>query len=257
MKYLKSFINKKPWEMEFSELVTFIEESGLRLTNSSDKKYYFSLGGFKNRQCCCHINITIKPDATVDEIKDIDLLLETKRFKELDNYIINYTIEAYSTDYQKKYYYPVKHHAPENMYFTQIQEKESKQPWEERWEKYALASKISNAITLDYLAREDFTNVSFMEFTKYLTDNGIRIEKSFYKYAPNALIFNLSGFADGNAVFYVFLKNDLKENDDLLSKLYEHALNGEFAFLDDYVQKFFIYDFEKNLIAASTSKKVG
>ena len=133
----------------------------------------------------------------------------------------------------------------------------NKKPWEERWEKYALASKISNAITLDYLAREDFTNVSFMEFTKYLTDNGISLEKSFYKYAPNALIFNLSGFADGNAVFYVFLKNDLKENDDLLSKLYEHALNSEFAFLDDYVQKFFIYDFEKNLIAASVSKKVG
>ena len=86
---------------------------------------------------------------------------------------------------------------------------------------------------------------------------GIRIEKFFYKYAPNALIFNLLGFADGKAVFYVFLKNDLKENDDLLSKLYEHALNGEFAFLDDYVQKFFIYDFEKNLIATSTSKKVG
>mgnify|MGYP001172561279 CR=1 FL=1 len=257
MKYLKSFINKKPWEMEFSELVTFIEESGLRLTHSSDKKYYFSLGGFKNRQYYCHINITIKPDATADEIKAIDLLLETKNFKELDSYIIDYTIEAYSTDYQKKYYYPARHHAPENMYLTQMQEKKNKQPWEERWEKYALASKISNAITLDFLAREDFTNVSFMEFTKYLTDTGIRIEKSFYRYAPNALIFNLSGFADGKAVFYVFLKNDLKENDDLLSKFYEHALNGEFAFLDDYVQKFFIYDFEKNLIAASTSKKVG
>ena len=77
MKYLKSFINKKPWEMEFSELVTFIEENGLRLTNSSDKKYYFTLGGFKNRQCYCHINITIKPDATVDEIKDIVFLLVT------------------------------------------------------------------------------------------------------------------------------------------------------------------------------------
>ena len=143
------------------------------------------------------------------------------------------------------------------MYFTQIQEQKNKQPWEERWEKYILASKISNAITLDYLAKEDFTNVSFMEFTKYLTDNGISLEKSFYKYAPNALIFNLSGFADGNAVFYVFLKNDLKENDDLLSKLYEHALNGEFELLEDFVQKFFIYDFEKNLIAASISKKVG
>ena len=96
-----------------------------------------------------------------------------------------------------------------------------------------------------------------MEFTKYLTDNGITLEKSFYKYAPNALIFNLSGFADGNAVFYVFLKNDLKENDDLLSKLYEHALNGEFELLEDFVQKFFIYDFDKKLIAASTSKKAG
>lgn len=187
----------------------------------------------------------------------LDLLLETKKFKELDSYIIDYTIEACSTDYQKKYYYPVRHHAPENMYFTRMQEKESKQPLEERWEKYALASKISNAITLDYLAREDFTNVSFMEFTKYLTDNGITLKKSFYKYAPNALIFNLSGFADGNAVFYIFVKDDLKENDDLLSKLYEYALNGEFAFLEDYVQKFFIYDFDKNLITTSTSKKVG
>ena len=250
-------MNKKPWEMEFSELVTFIEESGLRLTNSNDKKYYFTLGGFKNRQYYCHISVTIKPNATADEIKAIDLLLEAKNFKELDSYIIDYTIEACSTDYQKKYYYPVKHHAPENMYFTQIQEKESKQPWEERWEKYALASKISNAITLDYLAREDFTNVPFMEFTKYLTDNGISLEESLCKYAPNALIFNLSGFADGNAVFYVFLKNDLKENDDLLSKLYEHALNSEFAFLDGYVQKFFVFDFDENLIAASVSKKVG
>ena len=130
MKYLKSFINKKPWEMEFSELVTFIEENGLRLTNSSDEKYYFTLGGFKNRQYYCHINITIKPDATADEIKAIDLLLEEKNFKELDSYIIDYTIEAYSTDYQKKYYYPVKHHAPENMYFTQMQEQKNKQPWE-------------------------------------------------------------------------------------------------------------------------------
>ena len=94
-----------------------------------------------------------------------------------------------------------------------------------------------------------------MEFTKYLTDNGISFEKSFYKYAPNALIFNLSGFADGNAVFYVFLQNGL--NDDLLSKLYEFALNGEFEFLEDYVLKFFVYDFDKNLIAASTSKKAG
>ena len=127
--------------------------------------------------------------------------------------------------------------------------------WEERWEKYALASKISNAITLDYLAKEDFTNVSFMEFTKYLTDNGISLEKSFYKYAPNALIFNLLGFADDDAVFYIVLQNGL--NDDLLSKLYEFALNGEFEFLEDYVQKFFIYDFDENLIAASTSKKVG
>ena len=40
MKYLKAFINKKPWEMEFGELVTFIEENGLRLTHSNDKKYY-------------------------------------------------------------------------------------------------------------------------------------------------------------------------------------------------------------------------
>lgn len=32
MKYLKSFINKKPWEMEFGELVTFIEENGLTET---------------------------------------------------------------------------------------------------------------------------------------------------------------------------------------------------------------------------------
>ena len=255
MKYLKSFINKKPWEMEFGELVIFIEENGLRLTNSSDEKYYFSLVGFKNRQCYCHINITIKPDATADEIKDIDLLLEAKNFKELDSYIIDYTIEACSTDYQKKYYYPVKHHAPEYMYFTRKQEKEGKQPWEKRWDKYILASKISNALTLDYLAKEDFTDVSFMKFTKYLTDNGISLEKSFYKYAPNALIFNLSGFADGNAVFYVLLQNGL--NDDLLNKLYEHALNCEFEFLDNYVQKFFVYDFEENLIAASTSKKVG
>lgn len=255
MKYLKSFINKKPWEMKFSELVTFIEENGLRLTYSSNKKYYFSLGGFKNRQYYCHINITIKPDATVDEVKAIDLLLKAENFKELDTYIIDYTIEAYSTDYQKKYYYPVKHHAPEYMYFTRKQEKEGKQPWEERWEKYALASKISNAITLDYLAKEDFTNVSFMEFTKYLTDNGISLEKSFYKYAPNALIFNLLGFADDDAVFYIVLQNGL--NDDLLSKLYDFALNGEFEFLEDYVQKFFIYDFDENLIAASTSKKVG
>lgn len=96
-----------------------------------------------------------------------------------------------------------------------------------------------------------------MEFTKYLTDNDITLKKSFYKYAPNALIFNLSGFADGNAVFYIFVKDDLKENDDLLSKLYEYALNGEFAFLEDYVQKFFIYYFDKNLITTSTSKKVG
>lgn len=143
------------------------------------------------------------------------------------------------------------------MYLTQMQEKESKQPREERWEKYTLANKISNAITLDFLAREDFTNVSFMEFTKYLTDNGISLEESLCKYAPNALIFNLSGFADGNAVFYIFVKDDLKENDDLFSKLYEYALNGEFAFLEDYVQKFFIYDFDKNLITTSTSKKVG
>lgn len=255
MKYLKAFINRKPWEMEFGELVTFIEKSGLRLTNSSDEKYYFSLGGFKNRQYYCHINITIKPDATADEIKAIDLLLETKKFKELDNYIIDYTIEAYSTDYQKKYYYPIKHHAPEYMYFTRKQKKEGKQPWEERWEKYTLASKISNAITLDFLAKEDFTNVSFMEFTKYLTDNGISLEKSFYKYAPNALIFNLLGFGDDDAVFYIVLQNGL--NDDLLGKLYEHALNCEFEFLEDYVQKFFVFDFDKNLIAASVSKKVG
>lgn len=114
--------------MKFSELVTFIEESGLRLTHSSDKKYAFTLGGFKNRQYYCHINITIKPDATADEIKAIDLHLEAKKFKELDSYIIDYTIEACSTDYQKKYYYPVRHHAPENMYFTRMQKKESKQP---------------------------------------------------------------------------------------------------------------------------------
>ena len=65
------------------------------------------------------------------------------------------------------------------MYFPQIQEQKNKQPWEERWEKYALASKISNAITLDFLAKEDITNVSFMEFTKYLTDKNSSIILSF------------------------------------------------------------------------------
>ena len=44
---------------------------------------------------------------------------------------------------------------------------------------------------------------------------------------------------------------NIANEDELKKLLYEFALNGEFEFLEDYVQKFFIYDFDENLIAGS------